>query len=179
MGTYTDLLATSSLFCRLLDDSHHHEQDLRDEHKEDESIDVHCEDEEEESVDSDHQQSIINSPERGDELLVPSPSVETKEKGRLKWHVYVSYLRSGAGIVIGFLLVTVVSAAQQGAYIFGNWWLAGWNDDESYRHENFNSCSTIEQHKTIWSMTDDQWNDYRNRRFYIYCGLDTFDELIE
>jgi len=165
MGTYNDLLASSSLFCDLLDNIHQHEQDH--------SVDVPNENEQETPVDLFQLQSVINSPifDKEDKKLVPSSNVETKQEGRLKWNVYVSYLRAGAGIVIGFILVSLVSGIQQFAYILSNWWLAAWNDDETYRHQIFTNCTINQQNNTIWSLTDEQWNNYRNRRFYIYCGL--------
>ncbi|CAF0797585.1 unnamed protein product [Rotaria sordida] len=177
MGTYNDLLTSSPLFCRLLDDINQHQQeqsvDLQPENEQEHSADLHHEHEQERSIDLRHQQLTINStsPETKDELSVPSSSVETKQKGKLKWHVYVEYLRAGAGIVLGFLLVSLISAVQQGAYIFSSWWLAAWNDDETYRHQIFNNCTTTQQHNTIWTMTDVEWNNYRNRRFYIYSGI--------
>ncbi|CAF0960595.1 unnamed protein product [Rotaria sordida] len=165
MGTYNDLLASSLLFYHLLDDMHQHEQE--------QSVDLHHEHEQEHPVDLCRQQSIINSTssETEDELFVLSTSVETKQKGRLKWHVYAAYVRAGAGIVVGFLLVPLVLAVQQAVYIFSSWWLAAWNDDESYRHQIFDNCTIGQQHNTIWSMTDAEWNNYRNRRFYIYWGI--------
>lgn len=173
MGTYNELLLSSSLFCRLLDDIHQREREqeesspLAPEPAEEE------EEEEEIRVDSPPSNSTINaaSAVKGEEALSRSSTVETKAKGRLKWQVYLSYLRAGAGLVLGLVLVTVVSGVQQGAYIFGNWWLAQWNDEESFRHRIFANCSLDEQNNTIWTMTDQQWNEYRNRRFYIYSGL--------
>ena len=183
MGTYKDLLASSALFCGLLHDTYQKEQersvDLEHEDEQERSVDQH-EDEQELSVDLRHRQLTINSTssQKENEKLVQSTSVETKQTGRLKWRVYVAYLQAGAGIVVGFLLVSLVSTAQQAAYIFSNWWLAAWNDDEGYRHMVFNNCTTSEQNNTIWFMTDAEWNHYRNRRFYIYCGLRTFCKLI-
>lgn len=179
MGTYNDLLASSTLFSRLLDDTHQHEQnDAADLPREDEHelpVDLQDEDEEERHVDVTHQQLTINSTssQREDEILLQSTSVEAKQSGTLKWHVYLTYLRAGAGIVVGFLLLSLVSAAQQGAYIFSSWWLAAWNDDESYRHTVLNNCTSNQQNNTIWYMTEAEWTHYRNRRFYIYCGLYT------
>ncbi|CAF2822641.1 unnamed protein product [Rotaria sp. Silwood2] len=157
MGTYIDLLASSSLFGSLHADIYQNEQ----EH----SVDLHHEDVQEGPVDLSHQQLTINSTssQQEDEVLMQSTSVETKQTGRLKWHIFVAYLRAGAGIVVGFLLVTLVSAAQQGAFIFSSWWLAAWNDDESYRHNIPNNCTSSQQNNTIWDMTDAEWNHYRNR----------------
>ena len=183
MGTYNDLLASSSLFCHLLDNIHRSKQedsdDLQHENEQERSVELQHEDELERSADINHQQLTINSTSspKENERLVQSTSVETKRTGRLKWNVYVAYLRAGAGIVVGFLLVSLVSAAHQLAYVFSSWWLAAWNDDESYRHMTLNNCTISMQNNTIWSMTDAEWNHYRNRRFYIYCGL-CISELI-
>ncbi|CAF4506259.1 unnamed protein product [Rotaria sp. Silwood2] len=172
MGTYIDLLASSSLFGSLHADIYQNEQEN--------SVDLHHEDVQESPVDLSHQQLTINSTssQQEDEVLMQSTSVETKQTGRLKWHIFVAYLRAGAGIVVGFLLVTLVSAAQQGAFIFSSWWLAAWNDDESYRHNIPNNCTSSQQNNTIWDMTDAEWNHYRNRRFYIYCGIVLISILI-
>lgn len=180
MGTYNELLASSSLFCRLLDDNHQHEQensvDLQKEDENVRSINLQLEDEHERSVDRCHQQLTINSTslQKDDEMLVQTTSVENKQTGRLKWYVYVTYLRAGAGTIVGFLFVPLILAAQQAAFIFSSWWLAAWNDDENYRHMIFNNCTISQQNNTIWNMTDAQWNHHRNRRFYIYCGLCIF-----
>lgn len=156
---------------RSVDPQHENEQER--------SIDQQ-EDEQKLSADLRHRQLSINSTssQKENERLVQSTTAEAKQTGGLKWRVYVAYLRAGAGIVVGFLLVLLFSAAQQAAYIFSSWWLAAWNDDESYRHMIFNNCTSSRQNSTIWSMTDAEWNLYRNRRFYIYCGLRTFCELI-
>jgi hypothetical protein len=184
MGTYNDLLASSSLFCHLLDDIHQKKQepsvDLQHEDEQERSVELQHEDEQERSVDLRREQLTINSTssQKENKRLMQSTSVETKQTGRLKWRVYVAYLRAGAGIIVGFLLVSLVSAVQQAAYIFSSWWLAAWNDDEGYRHMILNNCTTSKQNNTIWYMTDAEWNHYRNRRFYIYCGLCTFCEFI-
>ncbi|CAF4155896.1 unnamed protein product, partial [Rotaria sp. Silwood1] len=65
MGKYTDLLASSTSFARLLDDIHQFEQQ--------QSIELH------------QQQSIISSTcSDDDEILILSKTAETKEKGIVK-----------------------------------------------------------------------------------------------
>jgi hypothetical protein len=157
IGHYNELIVSCPLFSHLLNDINQHS------HEQEDSFDLH------------NQQSIINSThsEKENETLTSSTSVEIKQKGKLKWGVYVAYLRAGGGIILGFLLVSVVSAIQQSIYIFSSWWLAAWNDDENSRYKMFNNCTT---NNTIWWMTDQEWNYYRNRRFYIYSGLlNSFD----
>lgn len=153
MGTYTDLLASSSSFSRLLDDIHQYEEQ--------QSIELH------------QQQSIISSTcsDVDEEILALSKHAETKQKGKVKWRVYASYLKAGVGIIIGLFIVLVLSSLREGISIFSNWWLAEWSDDETYRYRNSNNCTTI-RNNTVWSMSHAEWNDHRNRRFYIYSGLE-------
>ena len=126
----------------------------------------------EHSVDLRHDESIISSSrsEKEEEILAELTIVETKQKGTVKWDVYVGYLRAGVGIVIGILLVLIISSAREATYVFSNWWLATWNDDENYRHHVLNNCTTNMKNNTIGSMTDGEWNEYRTRLFYVYCG---------
>ena len=62
MGTYNDLLASSSLFCRLLDDTHQNEQkDPAREEEPEHPVDLQDEDEEERPADLHRPQLTINS----------------------------------------------------------------------------------------------------------------------
>jgi hypothetical protein len=154
-GAYDDLIASSPSFARLLDDVHQHES--------------------ENSDDVRHDESIINATrsEKESEVLAVSTAVETKQKGTVKLNAYAEYLRAGIGIIVGIFLVLIVSLAREATYIFSSWWLATWNDDESYRHQVLNNCTANLKNNTIWNMTDTEWNNYRNRLYYIYCGLCT------
>ncbi|CAF3009500.1 unnamed protein product [Rotaria sp. Silwood2] len=154
IGSYTDLLASSSSFARLLDDIHQFEQQH--------SIELH------------QQQSIISSTSSDvdEETLALSKNVETKHKGIVKWHVYVAYLKAGVGIIMGLFIVLIVSSVREATSIFCSWWLAKWSDDESYRYRILNNCTSVQNtNNTVWSMNNTEWNNHRNRRFYIYCGL--------
>lgn len=62
--------------------------------------------------------------EKAKEILTESTTVETKQKGTVKWHVYAEYLRAGVIIVGGILLVLILSSVREAVYIFSNWWLA-------------------------------------------------------
>ncbi|CAF3828800.1 unnamed protein product [Rotaria sordida] len=155
IGTYTDLLASSTSFARLLDDIHQFEQ--------------------QQSIELYQQQSIISSTcsDVDEEMLALSTNVETKRKGTVKSHVYVAYLKAGAGIIMGLFIVIILSFVREGASIFSNWWLAKWSDDESYRYRILNNCTTVQNNKnnTVWSMSNAEWNNHRNQRFYIYCVI--------
>ncbi|CAF1123285.1 unnamed protein product [Rotaria sordida] len=155
IGTYTDLLASSTSFARLLDDIHQFEQ--------------------QQSIELYQQQSIISSTcsDVDEEMLALSKNVETKRKGTVKSHVYVAYLKAGAGIIMGLFIVIILSFVREGASIFSNWWLAKWSDDESYRYRILNNCTTVQNNNnnTVWSMSNAEWNNHRNQRFYIYCVI--------
>jgi hypothetical protein len=156
-GVYNDLLSLSSSFSRLLKDIHQYEL--------------------EHSADFRHDELITASTclETESEM---STTAETKQKGTVKWRVYVEYLRAGFGIIVSVLLVLIVSSAREATYVFSNWWLASWNDDENYRHHVLNNCTTNLKNNTIWYMTDAEWINYRNRLFYIYSGRYTNSRLI-
>ena len=155
MGTYTQLITSSSIFARVLDNIYQREH----------------------SINLQKQQSIISSissvHEEEKEINSIPTNVEIKEEGSVKWHVYVAYLRAGIGIVFGCLLIVFMFSTQQVAAILSSWWLAIWSDDESHRHHILNNCTAMIIHKnnTIHDMNNIEWNIHRNRRFYILCGL--------
>ncbi|CAF4018606.1 unnamed protein product [Rotaria sordida] len=154
IGTYIDLLDSSTSFARLLDDIHQFDQQH--------SIELH------------QQQSILSSTcsNVDEEMLTFSKNVETKQKGAVKWYVYIVYLKAGVGIIMGLFIVIILPSVREATSIFSNWWLAKWNDDESYRYRISNNCTSIQNNNnnTVWSMSNAEWNNHRNRRFYIYCG---------
>ena len=156
MGTYNELIASSSSFCHLLDNIHQQEQ----EHP----TDVH----------SRHRAKSMSISEQDNEedLLLLNKHSEMKREGSVNWQVYVSYLRAGAGLIFGTFLVTCIFGLREVASVYYKWWLAKWSDEESYRHREFNNCTDGENQKIkmIQTMNETQWNDYRNERFYYYCG---------
>jgi len=160
MGTYAELLDSSSSCAHILQDTCDHKQnrpvDLQKEHS---------------TIDS----NLIEK-EGEKEILSPlTTNVEMKQEGTVKWCVFTSYLQAGVNIIVSFLLIALFFFAQQTTTIFGNWWLARLNDDESHRHGLFTNCTTmsIQNNNITLLMNDTEWNEHRNRRFYIYCGLCT------
>ncbi|CAF4159510.1 unnamed protein product, partial [Rotaria sordida] len=155
IGTYTDLLTSSTSFARLLDDIHQFEQ--------------------QHSIELYQQQSIISSTcsDIDEEMLALSKNTETKHKGTVKSHVYAEYLKASVGIIMGLFIVIILSSVREGTSIFSNWWLAKWSDDESYRYRILNNCTNIQNNNnnTVWSMSNAEWNNHRNQRFYIYCVI--------
>lgn len=150
-GAYNDLLSLSSSFSHLLNDIHQIER--------------------EHTVDFHPDEFITTSISTGlDDECKTSTTVETKQEGTVKWHVYAEYLRAGAGMIFGVLLIIIMSSAREATYVFSNWWLAAWNDDENYRYYALKNCTTNLKNSTIGYMTDDEWINYRNRLFYIYSG---------
>lgn len=99
-----------------------------------------------------------------------STQMENKERGSVKWRVYLEYLRAGAGILLGLLLLLFFLTTREATYVFSTWWLATWNEDENERHPSLTNCTTDLRHSSISNMTDQQWNSYRNHLFYIYSS---------
>ncbi|CAF4718803.1 unnamed protein product [Rotaria sp. Silwood1] len=161
MGTYEELLVSSTSFTQLLENINQHEQ------------------EQQQPLSLLNQQSMISSinseTDNIDEEDINSlpKNLETKQKGTVKWNVYVSYLRAGVGVILGFLLIIIIFATQQAIAIYSNWWLAAWSNDESHHYQNSINCIGTQDKKNdrIYRMNDIEWNTYRNRRFYIFCVL--------
>ncbi|CAF3773412.1 unnamed protein product [Rotaria sp. Silwood1] len=101
MGTYEELLVSSTSFTQLLENINQHEQ------------------EQQQPLSLLNQQSMISSinseTDNIDEEDINSlpKNLETKQKGTVKWNVYVSYLRAGVGVILGFLLIIIIFATQQ------------------------------------------------------------------
>ena len=166
MGTYEELLESSSIFAQLREDIHQHDR-------------------EQQSISFTNQRSMIDSInseednlDEEDIHLLPI-NIETKYEGTVKWNVYIAYLRAGIGIFSGSLLIIMIFATQQTITIYSNWWLAVWSNDESYRYQNWTNCmDKHEQHiERIHQMNDMEWNAHRDRQFYIFCRQLT-DEIV-
>ncbi len=153
MGTYNELINSSSSFAHLLEDIHQHEQEM--------------------IINIEKQQSIISSiyseKDNEEELI---NNIDTKQEGTIKWNIYTSYIKAGFGYGFGFIFILLILIAHQGLAMYSSWWLATWSDDESYRYQNFSNCTSgiSETINNVSLMTNQQWNTYRNQRFYIYCG---------
>ncbi|CAF3089068.1 unnamed protein product [Rotaria sp. Silwood2] len=158
-GTYDELLARSSSFSRLLEDIHQQEK---------EQIERPMNIPQRQS--SRHLTLIEN--EHEDDLLIDSENFETTEKGSVKWDVYITYLQEGVGVLFGIFILIFIFGFHQATSIVYSWWLAKWSDDESQRHGHQSNCTKIINQKInmIRSMNDTEWNEYRNGRFYFYCG---------
>ncbi|CAF4536341.1 unnamed protein product [Rotaria sp. Silwood2] len=159
-GTYDELLARSSSFSRLLEDIHQQEK---------EQIERPMNIPQRQS--SRHLTLIEN--EHEDDLLIDSENFETTEKGSVKWDVYITYLQEGVGVLFGIFILIFIFGFHQATSIVYSWWLAKWSDDESQRHGHQSNCTKIINQKInmIRSMNDTEWNEYRNGRFYFYCGI--------
>src|SRR5437763_1369743 len=122
IGTYNELISSSSLFAHLLEDIHQQEQEsIRNIQK---------------------QQSIISSiysEENNDDDFILN--IDTKQEGSIKWNIYISYIKAGLGYVFGFFFILLIIIFHQTIAIYSNWWLATWSDDEGYRYRNFDNCT--------------------------------------
>ena len=141
------MLNVSSSFAHLLDDIHQHKLE------EQQSI-----------IDANH----LNTDDVKD-TLTPPTNVEIKQEGMVKWHVYTTYLRAGLGLIFGFLLMTSIFTVRELIAVFSDRWLAKWSDDESHRYRVPSNCTNSSK-SSILLMSETDWNNHRNRRFYIYCG---------
>ena len=155
MGTYTELFASSASFRRLLDNIHQQEQQQ--------------ENTAESRLRRSSRRRTTLEKENDDEL---AGSLETKREGSVRWHVYLSYLQAGVGLVTGAIFVSVIFGFRELVFIFYSWWLAEWSDDEGHRHQSRSNCTDTKQQKveTIQSMSETEWNGYRNGRFFTCCG---------
>ncbi|CAF4061065.1 unnamed protein product [Rotaria sp. Silwood2] len=154
MGTYNELISSSTLFAHLLEDIHQQKQEFsRDIQKQQSTI------------------STVHSEEDEKEVLMTN--IDTKQEGSIKWTVYSSYIKAGVGCIFGFLFILLFLTARQTIFLCSSWWLAIWSDDETHRYKTFDNCKSITAEKvnSLHSMTENEWNQYRNRKFYIYCGI--------
>jgi len=158
-GTYEELLACSSSFSRLLENIHQQEQEQH-EH----STDIQG---------RRSTRSMTFSEIENEEIISGSTNVETKQEGSVNWHVYISYIRAGAGLVLSILLIILVFGVREATSVFYTWWLAEWRDDESHRHRHLNNCTRASNKiiNAIVSMNETEWANYHKRRFHIYTGL--------
>jgi len=157
-GTYKQLISSSSSFAHLLEDIHQHEQEM--------------------TLNYQNQQSIISSivseNEIDDETI---QNTDTKQEGNVKWHVYLSYIKSGFGGFFGFCFILLILAVYQALTIYSSWWLAHWSDEEGYRYGTFNiNCTTTttkngKEIEKFRLMNETQWNQNRNQRFYVFSGM--------
>jgi len=154
MGSYTELISSSSLFAHLLED-------------------IHQQEEEESFLNIQKQQSIISSKfsekDNEEELIT---NIDKKQEGSIKLNIYISYIKAGLGCVFGFSFILLILTIHQGISLYSSWWLAKWSDDESHRYRNLINCTSeiSKNMNNIRSMTDYEWNTYRNHKFYMYCG---------
>jgi hypothetical protein len=157
MGTYEELLESSSSFAQLLEDIHQHEQGQKSN-----------------ALTTQHSRigSISSEKDDEDETSAAPTNIETKQQGTVRWHVYVAYLRAGVGLVVGTTLILGIFSSQQVVSICSNWWLAAWSDDETRRHENGTTCfdKYSQQVLQIQLMNERDWKAHRDQRFYTFAG---------
>ncbi|CAF1074324.1 unnamed protein product [Adineta ricciae] len=167
IGTFGELLAGSSSFCRQLENTIEEEKRHRQLFGLDKRFsigDISLAD-----LKADEQSSILST----SSLRLPSETTEQKSERINRWHVYVEFVRAGVGLILGFLLFLSTYCLREGIFVYNNWWLAKWTDDENYRYRvDINCTSTAdEQILRIKSMTNSEWKDQRNYRFHIYTAL--------
>jgi hypothetical protein len=169
MGTYAELLSTSVSFSKLLEDINQHKQ----EHEQQSGILTRQ---------VTRAGSMIGENEDDEEITSFPTNIETKKEGAVKWHVYISYLRAGIGVVLGFILILSALTAHQVVYMYSNRWLADWSDDESHRFNNVSNCTykPNEKIQRIRLMNETEWNAHRAHRFNWFSSkfISYFDLLL-
>ena len=157
MGSYMELMGSSSTFARLLEDI--------DQHEEEHAKDLQTQ------YSTDLPTTLDKDPE--DEQLLPPENVEIQKKGSVKISVYAGYLRAGAGVLLGLLLFVVSFGAREFMTLYSTWWLAKWSEDEGHRYNPILHCEQTLNGSihAIRSMSEDQWNEHRTRTFHVYCSL--------
>ena len=160
IGTYAELLSSCTIFPRLLkhiDQCHNEQQSssLIKQISRGDSTSLAKEEEEEE-----------------EEVEVVPTNIESKQEGNVKWKVYVSYLQASVNAILGLILIITFFVIQQATDLCGNRWLAQWSNDEGYRHRHDMNCTNITDPRInrIRSMSESEWNKYRNERLYTYAG---------
>ena len=162
-GTYEELLASSPLFSRLLENIHQPQEEEK----------LVPQNEYQTESYSNHLTTMTSTETDPEEVsLIGYQNFEAKQKGVVKWHVHISYLRAGAGLFFGVFLLILIFGFREASIILSGWWLAKWSEDERHRHQPMNNCSKIvnENINRIHSMNDIEWGLHRNNRFYVYCG---------
>lgn len=154
IGTYAELLSSSTTFPRLLNQFQNEQQSV--------SLTKY----------GSRGDSTSLAKEEEEEVTEMPTNDESKQEGNVKWNVYVSYLRAGVGVVLSLFLIIAFFSIQQAIDLYSKWWLAQWSNDEGHRHQNNVNCTNLTDQKIhrIRSMNDSEWNDYRNNRFYTYAG---------
>ena len=177
MGTYNELLTRSASFASLLEDINQHQQEQDEEQRKREqrlsSMSLLRQVSKTGSMYSTVEEAVADGEQIDDPLSSSLPTnLETKQEGTVKWHVYLAYLRAGVGAFVGLLLMVVIFSSQQTISLLSNWWLARWSNDESHRHRNYSTCHRMDDGETnrVRAMTETEWNNHRNQRFYTQCG---------
>jgi hypothetical protein len=125
MGTYDELLTSSTSFAQLLEDIHQYDQEQQTNVLSTQLSTIG---------------SISSAKGHDDEINDPSDNIEIKQHGTVQWHVYLSYLRAGAGFIVSSCLILSILSAQQIVSIASNWWLALWSEDETRRLRRTTIC---------------------------------------
>lgn len=165
-GTYKELLQKSASFRHLLEDIHQKEQQHQEkDHENEHTLFIR-------QRSTTRCTSVLENHQEEAPLVTPDND-ETKEEGAVAFHVYIAYLRAGAGLIFGVIISTFIFGLREAASVLYSWWLAKWSDEESYRYQQLNNCSTVMSEKVnmIQSMNETEWVNYRSHRFYFYCGL--------
>ena len=160
LGTYNELLASSSSFAKLLEDIHQHKKE-----KEEPGGTTR-------SLHASKQSLQVPGGDDDEEISALVDDVDIKQEGTVGWRVYRSFIRAGLGSLLVVAVLVMLFVIQQTTTMFSRWWLASWSDDENHRHQIFYNCTKFQEQTKIdriRRMSLTEWNDYRNNRLMTYC----------
>ena len=156
-GTYKELLERSESFGRLLENIHQQEQ-------------------QEDGPESEARRATrcmtISQKEDEDPSSSNNEMSETKGEGSVKYGVYSGYLKAAVNMPLGILLLVVAFGVREVVVVLYSRWLGDWSEDETLRHRYITNCTAAGNAKVtmIRAMSDPEWNEYRNNRFYVFSG---------
>ncbi|CAF0805769.1 unnamed protein product [Adineta ricciae] len=155
-GTYSELLTCSPLFSQMLHNIN--QQECTNDSKKIQTAATFS------------RMASSGSTDETEESLL-TDHIEMHEKGSVKWHVYLDYIRASSGVFIGIALLLIAFGIREFLSIFATWWLAEWSEDENHRHIQYANCTDTKDKKmnAIKLMNETEWNNHHNRKFYFYC----------
>ena len=162
-GTYNELLEGSESFGRLLENIHQREQEEEQEQQEN-------------GPESEARRATrcmtISKKEDEDRSSSNNEKDESKGEGSVKYGVYSGYLKAAVNMPLGILLLVVAFGVREVVVVLYSRWLGDWSEDETLRHRYLTNCTSAGNAKVtmIRAMSEPEWNEYRNNRFYVFSG---------
>ena len=98
------------------------------------------------------EEEVINEKSELLAKIKPKESEEESKSGTIARSVYLGYLKSGAGLFSGFILV-VSSILAHGCSALSDLWISKWTNDEDVQiHQNNTNIEAIEESNQFYLM---------------------------